>query len=333
MRWYACPDNEPLQLRQIPRPMSRNANNDPDQVRLRAYVAETKELLDESRIYDRPWALRIDVGKSHSLDLLSAVADLDNYAHPLADELKNPHLVSVWATKQHDAQQRSYVRIADASEESAPAEVLTVRTTASVEKAAFKDEIKAAVYESGAQMLPEDVPVRLELSFVIGNRTWLPVWKPTIDALDPLLGRTDPEHPYHPLDGRIVELGMHLEVDPTLGYDVEIGIAPAPWQPGDRTGRRQVFGQRVTCPRCGAAVEQACPTSYGENHVERMAAFDHSRDVAHQLGLGDTASDAWPDDALAAFYGQWPTTLPWDAVRKRPPTTTGWTLYNGDGCQ
>ncbi|MDQ1245896.1 MAG: hypothetical protein QG597_263, partial [Actinomycetota bacterium] len=126
MRWYTCPDNEPLQLRQIPRPMSRNANNDPDQVRLRAYVAETKELLDESRIYDRPWALRIDVGKSHSLDLLSAVADLDNYAHPLADELKNPHLVSVWATKQHDAQQRSYVRIADAREESAPAEVLTV---------------------------------------------------------------------------------------------------------------------------------------------------------------------------------------------------------------
>lgn len=151
----------------------------------------------------------------------------------------------MWATKQHDAQQRSYVRIADAREESAPAEVLTVRTTASVEKAAFKDEIEPPCTNQAHRCSPKGVPVRLELSFVIGNRTWLPVWKPTIDALDPLLGRTDPENPYHPLDGRIVELGMHLEVDPTLGYDVVIGSRRA--TAAATIEAKQVFGQQVSC--------------------------------------------------------------------------------------
>ncbi|KMO66835.1 hypothetical protein MCHUDSM44219_05709 [Mycolicibacterium chubuense] len=68
----------------------------------------------------------------------------------------------------------------------------------------------------------------MELSFVIGNRGWLGLWKPTIDALDPILGRTYPDNPYHPLDGRITELGMHLTVDRALGYDVLIGITAAP---------------------------------------------------------------------------------------------------------
>lgn len=328
VRWYSCPDNQPLQLRQTPRPMSRNANSDPEQVRLRAYVADTTELVAAVRISDRPWALRIDVGTPHSRDLLSDVADLDNYAHPIANELKNPYLVSVWATKQRDAQQRSYVRIADARVASPPEQVLMVRTTASVEKNAFKDEIKAAVYEAGAQMLPDGVPVRLELSFVIGNRGWLPLWKPTIDALDPLLGRTYPDNPYHPLDGRIVELGMHMESDPSLGYDVLIGIAPSPWQAFDRTGRRRVFGQRVTCPRCRATPGQECPTSYGDNHPERMAAFDRSRDVAHAMGLGDTATDTWPDEALVAFYGEWPTSRAWDTggQKRAPKIGPDWTL-------
>ena len=54
------------------------------------------------------------------------------------------------------------------------------------------------------------------------------LWKQTIDSLDPLLGRTYPDRAWHPLDGRITELGMHLTVDPALRYDVVIGIAAAP---------------------------------------------------------------------------------------------------------
>ena len=51
------------------------------------------------------------------------------------------------------------------------------------------------------------------------------MWKQTIDALDPLLGRTHPDRAWNPRDGRITELGMHVTVDPALRYDVAVGIA------------------------------------------------------------------------------------------------------------
>lgn len=57
---------------------------------------------------------------------------------------------------------------------------------------------------------------------------WWNLWKPTIDALDRLLGRDPKGRDWHPLDGRITERGMHLTVDPALGYQVVIGIAAAP---------------------------------------------------------------------------------------------------------
>lgn len=222
VRWFARPEDDALQLRHTPRPACWEKADHPDQKRLQAYLADTEDVLSYSRVNGQ-WALRLDVGAPATRDLLREVADLDNYAHPLADRIRDSSLVSVWCTKQHDGQ--SFVQIEAASEVSPPSEVLVVRTTASSESPAYKDQIKAAV--AGVGMLP-DGPVRLELAFVIGNRGWLGLWKPTIDALDPILGRTYPDNPYHPLDGRITDLGMHLTVDRALGYDVLIGITATP---------------------------------------------------------------------------------------------------------
>jgi hypothetical protein len=58
------------------------------------------------------------------------MADLDNYAYPLASQLQDPGLVSVWCTKQHSEQ--SFVRIEAAHEVPPPStDVLVARTTAS----------------------------------------------------------------------------------------------------------------------------------------------------------------------------------------------------------
>jgi hypothetical protein len=102
-------------------------------------------------------------------------------------------------------------------------DVLVARTTASASTVAFKEQIHAAV--AGAAELPAG-PVRLELAFVVGpRRNWINLWKQTIDSLDPLLGRTQPDRDWHPLDGRITQLGMHRTVDPTASNEVAIGIA------------------------------------------------------------------------------------------------------------
>ncbi|MFA5607138.1 MAG: hypothetical protein WDA07_08120 [Leucobacter sp.] len=168
-----------------------------------------------------PWALRLDVGLPSSRDLLDA-SDLDNYAYPLASRLRDSDLVSVWCTKRHGEQ--SSVRICAALEVPSPevAGVVVATTTASSSSIAYKEAIHAAV--SGAAVLP-DGPVRLELSFVVGpRRNWLNLWKQTIDALDPLLGRTRPDRAWHPRDGRITELGLHCTVDQFAGNKVAVGI-------------------------------------------------------------------------------------------------------------
>lgn len=220
MCWYARPEGESLQLRIAPRLASWNKADDPDQIRLRDYLDDTAALLAASRV-DGPWALRLDVGLPTGRDLLD-MADLDNYAYPLAYHLKDPGLVSVWCTKLHCEQ--SLVRIEAARETASPStDVLIAATTASASTVAFKEQVRAAVV--GAAELPAG-PVRLELAFVVGpRRNWINLWKQTIDSLDPLLGRTRPDRAWHPLDGRITELGMHRTVDPLAGNAVVVGIA------------------------------------------------------------------------------------------------------------
>ena len=223
MRWYSRPESfsKRQQLMHAIRPASWNASDHPDQVRLKAYLDDTEDLLANSRV-EGPWALRLDVGASTTKNLLTEVADLDNYAYPLASRLQDSGLVSVWCTKQHHEQ--SFVQIAPASEVHEPQNgVLVVRTTASASAVAYKDQIRTAI--ARAAELPAG-PVRLELAFVVGpRRNWLNLWKPTIDSLEPLLGCTSPDRDWHPRDGRLIELGMHVTVDPTAGYDVMIGIA------------------------------------------------------------------------------------------------------------
>jgi hypothetical protein len=225
MRWYARPEGDKHRLRLAPSLFSGEEKAHPEQVRLRAFLDDTEALLAPSKI-DVPWALRLDVGLSSDLPLLHD-RDVDNFAKPLASRLQNDGLVSVWCTKQHD--QQSFVRIEAACERPAPStDVLCVTTTGSWDLHAAHKQIRAAIAD--ATELP-DGAVKLELAFVIGlgsRRNWLNLWKPTIDSLGPLLGHDLPFDMWNPCDGRITELGMHLSVDSSLGYDVVIGIAAAP---------------------------------------------------------------------------------------------------------
>lgn len=134
----------------------------------------------------------------------------------------------MWCTKQYGEQ--SFVRNEVARETLPPStQVFVARPTASYERkdGVYKKQVRAAV--AGTAELPEG-PVRLELAFHVGpTRKWWHLWKPTIDALEPLLGRDASEtRAWHPSDGRITELGMHKTVDPDFGHKVIIGITASP---------------------------------------------------------------------------------------------------------
>ena len=104
-----------------------------------------------------------------------------------------------------------------------PGSCYTVRTTAPGQSDAFKEQIRKQL--SGASPIPPG-PVRMQLCFTVGpTRNWLNLWKPAIDAMGQILGHAPTASSWSPLDGRIVDLGLHCRVNPSIGNDVIIAIA------------------------------------------------------------------------------------------------------------
>lgn len=219
-RWYQRPEGEAVTLRKTPRLTSWDGAIHPAQIRLNEYLDDTVDLVSSAQV-SGPWCLRLDVGLPPGRDLFDQ-GDLDNFALPLASRIRTPDLVSVWYTKHHA--DLSQVLIAAARETAAPTTpLLTVRATGSTGGVAYKEQVRAAVASAGE--IPAG-PVRLEVAFVVGpHRNWLNLWKSTIDALDPLLGRTYANSDWNPKDGRITELGLHASTDRSIGHDVLIAIA------------------------------------------------------------------------------------------------------------
>lgn len=224
---FAMPSSQPQVLPMAPRLASWNRAGDPDQVRLAQYLDTAETLLRPSlEQLSSPLALRLDVGLPHSAALLDQ-RDLDNYLFPLATRLSRAGagtLACVWGTKQHAG--RSLVRIERAVPAAAvppPGSCYTVRTSAPGQSTAFKEQIRAQL--SGATLIPPG-PVRMQPCFTVGpRRNWVNLWKPTIDALGQILGHAPTAGLWSPLDGRIVDLGLHCRADQSMGNDVLIVIA------------------------------------------------------------------------------------------------------------
>ena len=219
VHWYDRPSGQKVALRATPRLASWNKATDRDQIALREYLLDTVELATSSIPPIGPWSLRLDVGLPENR-ALTADADLDNYALPLATALPSKQLVTVWCSKRHAAS--SHLVIGPAHLKNPPSGAVQIRTTASASTPAYKHQVRNAVADM-AELA--DGPVRLQIAFAVGpTRNWMNLWKPTIDALDPLLGRTHPAREWHPRDGRIVDLGLHRTIDPNLGYEVEVAL-------------------------------------------------------------------------------------------------------------
>ena len=150
---------------------------------------------------------------------------------------------------------------------SSPGHRYTVRTSSSSQSIAFKQQIHDQL--TGAATLPDGL-ASMQLSFTVGpGRNWLSLWKPAIDAQGRILGNTNPSRPGHPQDGRIVELGLHCQVDHTLGSDVLITINAI--TQGDLKTRPRGMGGRLA--QVADSVVRACACSLwtvGFHHRDRQ---------------------------------------------------------------
>lgn len=162
---------------------------------LRHDLVDTVELATSSIPPTGQWALWLDVGLRGNR-ALTATADLDNYAVPLASALPNKQLVSVWCSKRHGA---TSPVIAPAHLTNPPS--ARSRFAPPPRPPRRPTSIRCAPESEAAELA--DGPVRLQIAFSVGpTRNWMNLWKPTTDALDSLLGRTSPARDWHPRDDR-----------------------------------------------------------------------------------------------------------------------------------
>lgn len=229
VHYAPAPANVPLP--KAPRLESWDAVGSASQTALSAYLGELERLAAPLvASTDDALAFALEVALPPDTDLLDQ-RDLDNYLLPAVRHLTKAFgrpFVSVSGTKRHGSTSFFGVGPAHAAEPEDAGPSHRLRTTASSETAAFKQQIADAL--RGARPVAPG-PVALDIGFSVGPaRSWINLWKPTIDALGALLGASSPARPWHPQDGRVVRLSLHCSVDPALGNDVDLLIQASPTQ-------------------------------------------------------------------------------------------------------
>lgn len=240
---FVRPSGDSVRLPVAPRLASWNRAGDPDQLRLGQFLAVTGDLVAPriERLPD-PLALRLDVGLAPAVAPLDA-HDLDNYLYPLVvrlTRLTGREFAAVWANKAHGPD--SFLTVETAMPDQTPgsfavARLFDVAVDTSAQTPAFKRQVHDQLID--VEELP-DGPVSLHLAFEVGrSRNWVNLWKPTIDTLDPILGRSHAVRDWHPRDGRIVELALHRHRrrDAATHVTVAVGATTAglrgTWTPSD----------------------------------------------------------------------------------------------------
>ncbi len=223
---------EPLvELRDLqPRLASWDAKTNQNQVNLQAYVDDieqrlaTVELPAEGLFVD----LTVDIGEPSKLLVLR---DLENYLTPLVKRLGRNRFVYARGVKQSGG--GSSLRVGVAMPGNAPAdepfETTLLEPTGNSNRASWKQGIQDALVRDGFGELPPG-PVAVSLTWRCGpERNWVDLWKPTGDAMGPVLGWAASGGPFNVNDDRITELELHRDADETMGNRIQVEMS---WRSG-----------------------------------------------------------------------------------------------------
>ena len=201
-------------------------STNPAQIRLRAYldglICQLLPLPDD----DAPLFLHLDVDVREPQRLLRHY-DLENYLTPLFGlrYLPASRFNLVTARKYVGGGSRiAWGRAAPALPATGEWASFTISAGRGATLKAWKERIRSALAATAPAIIPPG-PARVRLAWRCGaHRNWSTLWKPTGDAMGPVLGAANPQRPYHLDDDRIVDLELHRIVDQAVGHDVEVGM-------------------------------------------------------------------------------------------------------------
>jgi hypothetical protein len=216
----------------------------PAQVRLRAYLDELLCKLSPLP-EDGPLFLRLEVDVQDPQRLLRHY-DLENYLTPLFGSrcLPSARFPFVVARKYVGGGSRiAWGRaLPGGSIHEDDWASFTINAGRGATHKLWKERIRSALALTTPTPIPPG-PARVRMAWrCASRRNWCSLWKPTGDAMGPVLGVANPERPYHLEDDRIVHLEFHRNVDNALGHDVEVGMW---WQAAEQDAAVDPPAQRV----------------------------------------------------------------------------------------
>ncbi len=225
---FAPPGGPLISLEIAPQLASWDRAGRPSQLRLAKFLDHLMSRLSPDGVPDGPLIFGLNVGLPGHVPLLID-HDVENYLYPAITRLRPHAIESVWGEKVH--RDRSTAVLCKAEPLSLEAlagwSFAYVRTQCSTATEEWKYSVWNQVAAQAA--LAPDGALEMHVGYRVGSgRAWLNVWKPSIDALGPILGVKDPRRPFDPRDDRIIRLRLHRHLDRALDNDVEMGIW---WRP------------------------------------------------------------------------------------------------------
>lgn len=211
---HSWPSATAIRLERPPQLASWNRHDDQDQVQLAAYVDYvTGVAVPVPADLDDPVAVELIVGLPTTRPL-TAQRDLDNYLNPVINGLGVNRFVAVFGRKLH--QDHSTLAIGPTTPVEPDREPdLVVTPFGRYAIPEWQEQIRIPCRRAGGLDPAGIGPVRLVVAYELTQgRNWTALWKPTIDALGPLLGSDPrPKKPHgEARDGRITEIALHQTV-------------------------------------------------------------------------------------------------------------------------
>ncbi len=202
----------------------------PAQIRLRAYLEQLMLELKPLPSVQGSLFLHMDIDVRQPARLLRHY-DLENYLTPLFGRqwLDASRFSFVSARKQVGAGSRLLLGLArPLTTQMDGFEHFSYSAGSGTQIKRWKADLRRALASSQPRPLPSG-PIEVHLAWRCSpRRNWVTLWKPTGDAMGPVLGEAIPEKPFSPNDDRIVSLGLHLNLDGMAGHSVDVGMW---WRP------------------------------------------------------------------------------------------------------
>jgi hypothetical protein len=194
----------------------------PGQNRLARWLQEVDRIATGVAPTSGSIAVALDVALSTATPLDGGGRDVDNYLLPVVQRLGARAVAAAFATNRHQPISTLAIEPASATIEPVGSRHVALLRGSS-ESSARKYQLRNSLVAAGIEEVPAG-PIWLTVALATGpGRVWSNLWKPLIDSLGPILGERA-ANPFNASDDRIVELGLHHQLDTSLEHDVRVQL-------------------------------------------------------------------------------------------------------------